>query len=109
VYHGFVRTPAGKVTSFDAPDAGKGSFQGTGCASDCPVSLNNKGALTGVYIDANSVLHVYLRSPEGKIVKVDPVGSVFTFPAGITDSGTIAGYYADANSVYHGFVRIPCE
>jgi hypothetical protein len=109
VYHGFVRTREGNFRSFDAPDAGTGSFQGTGCASDCPVSLNNRGALTGVYIDAKNVYHVYLRSPEGNIVTAEPVGSVFTFPAGINDLGTIAGYYADANGVYHGFLRIPCE
>jgi hypothetical protein len=107
VYHGFLRTPDGNFTSFNAPGAGTGNSQGTGCASDCPVSLNNSGALTGVYIDAKNVFHVYLRSPEGNIVTVEPVGSAFTFPAGINDLGTIAGYYADANGVYHGFLRIP--
>jgi hypothetical protein len=107
VYHGFLRTSDGNFTSLDAPGAGKGSFQGTGCNADCPVSLNDSGALTGVYIDASNVLHVYLRSPEGNIVTVQPVGSTFTFPAGINDSGIVAGYYADANGVYHGFLRIP--
>ena len=109
VYHGFVRYSDGNFTSFDAPGAGTGNSQGTGCPSDCPVSLNNKGALTGVYIDAKNVYHMYLRSPEGKIVTVQPVGSTFTFPAGINDSGTVAGYYADANGVYHGFLQTPCE
>ncbi len=109
VYHGFIRTPNGKFTSFDAPGAGTGNSQGTGCPSDCPVILNNKGALTGAFIDANNVLHVYLRGPEGKIVTVDPAGSIFTFPAGINDFGTIAGYYFDANNVSHGFLRIPCK
>ena len=47
------------------------------------------------------------RSPEGKIVTVEPTGSLFTFPAGINDSWTIAGYYVDGNIVYHGFLRIP--
>jgi hypothetical protein len=36
-------------------------------------------------------IHVYLRSPEGKIVTVEPGGSIFTFPAGINDLGTVAG------------------
>jgi hypothetical protein len=107
VYHGFVRTPNGTFTSFDAPGAGTGNSQGTGCPSDCPVSLNNLGALTGVYIDATNVYHVYLRNPGGSIVTVEPAGSLFTFPAGINDLGTIAGYYADANGVYHGFLRVP--
>jgi hypothetical protein len=107
VFHGFVRAPTGKFTSFDAPGAGTGNSQGTGCPSDCPVSLNDLGALTGVYIDGGNVFHVYLRSPGGSIVTVEPTGSAFTFPAGINDLGVIAGYYADANGVYHGFLRVP--
>ena len=107
VNHGFLRSPDGKFTTFDAPGAGTDSYQGTGCFSDCPVSLNDWGAITGIYIDANYVYHGYLRSPEGKIVTVDPVGSTFTFPAGINDLGSITGYYVDANGVYHGFLTIP--
>ena len=106
VNHGYLRSPDGKFTTFDAPGAGTGSYQGTGCFSDCPVSLNDWGAITGIYIDANSVLHGYLRSPEGKIVTVDPVGSTYTFPDGINDFGSITGYYIDANGVYHGFLRL---
>jgi hypothetical protein len=107
VNHSFLRSPHGKFTTFDAPGAGTGSYQGTGCFSDCPVSLNDWGAITGIYIDANSVFHGYLRSPEGRIVTVDPVGSTYTFPDGINDLGRITGYYLDANNVFHGFLRIP--
>jgi hypothetical protein len=106
VNHGFLRRPDGDITTFDAPGAGTGSYQGTGCFSDCPVSLNDWGAIAGIYIDANYVYHGYLRSPEGKIVTVDPVGSIHTFPDGINDSGAITGYYVDANGVYHGFLTI---
>ena len=106
VYHGFLRSSYGHFTTFDAPGAGTGSYQGTGCPSDCTVSLNDSGAITGIYTDANFVYHGYLRSPEGKIVTVDPVGSTYTFPASINDLGSITGYYTDANNVYHGFLRI---
>jgi len=108
VQHGFLRSPEGEITSFDAPGAGISSYQGTGCPSDCPTSLNDLGAITGIYIDANFVYHGYLRSPTGKFATVDPVGSVSTWSSGINDFGAITGYYADANSVYHGFLRIPC-
>jgi uncharacterized membrane protein len=109
VNHGFVRSPDGKFTTYDAPGAGLDAGEGTGCPSDCPVSLNDWGAITGVYIDVNFVYHGYLRGSEGKIVTVDPAGSIFTFPVGINDWGSITGYYADANSVFHGFLRIPSE
>jgi hypothetical protein len=107
VNHGFLRSFEGKITIFDAPGAGTDAFEGTGCPSDCPVSLNDFGAITGIYIDSNDVFHGYLRSPAGKIVTVDPKGTVFTFPDGINDSGSITGYYIDANDVYHGFLTIP--
>ena len=105
--HGFVRTPEGKFTSFDAPGAGSGSRQGTGCSSDCPTGLNDWGAITGTYIDLNNVYHGYLRSPSGKVLRVDPRGSVFTLSSGINDFGVITGYYQDANNVYHGFLAVP--
>jgi hypothetical protein len=107
VNHGFLRSPDGKFTKFNVSEAGKGSGEGTGCPSDCSVSLNDWGAITGSYIDANDVLHGYLRGPEGKIVTVDPHGSIYTSPSGINDWGVITGTYIDANDVYHGFLRIP--
>jgi hypothetical protein len=107
VNHGYLRSPNGKITTFDAPGAGTDGFEGTGCFSDCPVSLNDWEAITGTYIDSNFVFHGYLRSPEGKFANVDPPGSVGTRPVGINDFAVITGYYLDANNVYHGFVRKP--
>jgi hypothetical protein len=104
VQHGFLRNPSGTITTFDAPGAGTSSYQGTGCSSDCPTSLNDFGAISGIYIDSNWVFHGYLRSSSGNIVTVDPSASVFTWSSGINDFGVIAGYYADVNNVYHGFV-----
>jgi len=109
VNHGFLRSPDGNITTFDVPDAGTDIGQGTGCPSDCSVSINNWGAITGTYIDANYNYHGYLRSPKGQIVNVDPVGSIGTGPAGINDTGAVTGLYLDPNNVYHGFVRIPDE
>jgi hypothetical protein len=107
VNHGFLRSREGKFTTFDAPGAGTSSGQGTGCPSDCSTSLNDEGQITGIYVDVNFVFHGYLRSQDGKIVTVDPVGSIFTFSSGINDVGAITGYYFDTNDVAHGFLRIP--
>jgi hypothetical protein len=107
VAHGFVRSPSGEFTTFDAPGAGNGPYQGTGCFSDCPVSLNDWGAITGIYIDGNNIYHGYIRSPQGKIKTIDPEGSIGTFPSVINDSGAVTGSYLDANNVYHGFLRFP--
>jgi len=107
VSHGFLRDARGEFTTFDVPGAGTDSYEGTGCPSDCPVSLNDWGAIAGIYIDANGVLHGYLRTLDGKAATVDPVGSIFTWVSGINDRGVITGYYVDANFVYHGFIREP--
>ena len=107
VQHGFLRSPNGSFTTFDAPGAGTGSYEGTGCSSDCPTSLNDSGAIIGTYIDSNFVYHGYLRTPNGRIVTVDPSGSVFTWSSSINDLGAITGYYVDASGVYHGFLTVP--
>jgi hypothetical protein len=58
VQHGFVRAPDGRITKFDAPDAGTtpGSYEGT-----IPLSINAAGEITGAYFDSNYVLHAFLR------------------------------------------------
>jgi hypothetical protein len=56
VYHGFLRTRDGKFTTFDAPTAGTGEWQGTQ-----PMTINPEGAITGFYTDANNAVHGFLR------------------------------------------------
>jgi hypothetical protein len=105
VFHGFLRGPEGKFITFEVTGAGTGSYQGTGCFSDCPVGLNDQGEITGSYWDSNNVQHGFLRTPDGASVTVDPPGSAGTQPESINNSGAIVGYYLDASNVYHGFLR----
>jgi hypothetical protein len=107
VFHGFLRSPEGQLTKFDVPGAGSDSYQGTGCFSDCPTSLNDWGAITGSYNDASFVQHGYLRSPAGKASTIDAPGSQATQPESLNDFGVVTGVYVDANSVLRGFLRIP--
>jgi hypothetical protein len=58
VNHGFVRSPSGAITTFDAPGAGTGAGQGT-----LPETPNMFGVITGQYIDANNVHYGFLRTP----------------------------------------------
>ena len=112
VIHGFVRAPDGSIMTFEAPGAGSGSYQGTFVSNfQC---LNQLGAITGYYTDANSVNHGFLRRPDGTFTTFEAPGAGTvagsfegTQPASINLEGTIAGTYIDANSVYHGFLRSP--
>lgn len=60
VNHGFLRTPNGKFSSFDAPgaDLTPGDYNGT-----FPVSLNDAGVIMGYYVDSNYVQHGFVRIP----------------------------------------------
>src|SRR5271165_985838 len=95
------------IITFDAPGAGTGTYQGTGCFAytDCSVLINNSGAITGYYLDANNVYHGFLRSPDGKYTTFDAPGADTmagdfngTLPNGINDAGAITGVYYDASN-----------
>jgi hypothetical protein len=113
--HVYLRSFTGQATAFDTP--GDPSL-GTNCFSDCPLGLNDRGAVTGLYLDANHVSHGFLRTPDGKVSSFDVPGAASvaaeapwywmgTLPVSINDEGVITGYYIDANNVSHGFVLVP--
>jgi len=98
--HGFLRSPLGFLTTFDAPGEINGTY---------PSSINLLGAVTGYYYDVNFVGHGFLRSSNGTFTTFDAPGAVAgmigTFPSSINLEGTITGYYYDTNFVSHGFLR----
>jgi hypothetical protein len=111
VVHGYLRSPTGKITTFDPPGEGP---QGLGCYNDCQLGLNDLGAVTGYYLDTNNVYHGFLRSPDGAFTTFEAPGADTTannfngtFPVSINDWGVITGYYVDVNNVVHGFLRLP--
>ena len=95
--HGFVRSPSGKITSFDAPGAGTRSRQGT-----IPGDINTKGEIAGYFIDPFSVRHGFVRTPDGTVTAFDAPGAgrgpfqgtETAFFSGLTDAGAIAGIYS---------------
>jgi hypothetical protein len=110
VNHGFLRTPDGTITTFDAPGAGTGPSQGT-LAED----INPEGVIAGEYSDAINVVHGFLRTEDGAFTTFDVSGAGTgpgqgTFVAsveGLTPAGALAGYYTDQSGVNHGYVRAP--
>jgi hypothetical protein len=105
-----------RIITIDAPGAGTGPFQGTGCFAftDCSVLINNFGAITGYYLGADNVYHGFLRNPDGKFTKFNAPGADTkagdfngTLPNAINDAGAITGVYYDASNEAHGFLRSP--
>ena len=109
VGHGFLRTVDGTITSFDAPGADMTPFTGNGTFS---VSLTSGGEIEGIFVDANGVLHGFLRSNQGTFSTFDAPGAGTgggqgTLPESNNTQGAIAGNYLDGNFVNHGFVLDP--
>jgi hypothetical protein len=103
VTRGFVRSPSGTFTTFDAPGASPTAAFGYGTV---PESINDTGAVTGHYADTNGTKHGFLLSPDGKFTTFDAPGAdTATLPKSINAGGAITGHYVDAQNVHHGFVR----
>jgi hypothetical protein len=103
VYHGFLRTPDGKITEFEPLGAGKSAGQGT-TEVFC---MNPKLEIPGDYFDANNAYHGFVRTPDGKIITYDDplavtgayMGTAFS---SMNSAGVIECMYTDANGAWHG-------
>src|SRR5207244_12310727 len=71
--------------------------------------INSVGAVTGSCTDANSVVHGYVRAPDGTFTIFDVPGSVSTGAVSINDKGTVVGSYATPTPSgpynFHVFLR----
>lgn len=83
------------------------AFDPPGSVNTIPRAVNNLGQNVGSFQDGASVVHGYLRQPNGSFVTIDPPGSVFTIAAGINDAGTIVGQWQASSGAFHGFTRSP--
>ena len=59
----------GEFTSFDAPGAGTGSFQGT-----LPQQITAAGTVVGNYVDTNFVTHGFVRTAQDTFTTIDVPG-----------------------------------
>ena len=109
------------IITFDAPGAGTSAGQGTNAIAIIPM-----WAITGLYIDNNSVVHSFLRARDGTITTFEApgagsetvsgflgtaipgvLGGQGTYSVGINPAGAITGFYVDASNAVHGFLRAP--
>jgi len=102
-FHGFVRSAAGKITTFDAPG---------GVGSTFPSSINVWGTVTGYSYDGNGTAHGFVRKADGTMTTFDDPDAgtgpgLGTYAGNINDEGVIAGVFYDPTGFGHGFVRGP--
>jgi hypothetical protein len=92
--HGFLRTPDGAFTVFDAP----------GSTSTEPSAINPEGTVTGNYFTAGGVLD-FVRSRFGVFASFSVPG-LLCAPAAINPAGTITGFCGSPVSFgLHAYVR----
>ncbi|MFY9676008.1 MAG: hypothetical protein WAK13_16220 [Terriglobales bacterium] len=108
--HGFLRTPDGTITEFDAPGAGTGTGLGTEAAN-----IGKDGTIAGTVYDNSGVAHGFLLPPNGKFVTFSVAGAgtgsgqgtVIEWASSLASTGAVTGNYIDAGNVIHGYVRAP--
>lgn len=108
VFHGYIRSTAGKYTILNVASAGKGAGQGTLAGN-----INTSGEIAGFYTDGAGVNHGFLWTSKGGFITFDAPGAgtgsgegtVTAFFDGLNDSEDLAGNYADSKLVNHGYVR----
>ena len=93
------------ITTFDAPGAGTGAFQGT-----YGVNVSPSGTIIGFSRDANNARHGFIRSTDGSFTIFDAPGAGTgnfqgTRAYGINPTGTITGFFIDSVNSAHGYVR----
>ena len=107
VPHGFLRTPDGHFTSFNAPGDGEGAGLNQGTVA---IAINNVGVIAGQFEDSKDIYHGFIREPDGKLTPFDAPGAGTaanqgTIASSINLEGAALGIYVDQSNTQHGFLR----
>ena len=111
--HGFLRTPDGRFTTFDAPGASTNISPSGICITSAGEIAGNYERYGGVvdfgfgpqafYLNAG-----FLRHPDGTILNIDPSTAIESGPGAINAQGTIVGtFFSYVDFANHFYVRTP--
>ena len=110
VYHGFVRSASGSITTFDVPTTCTTAAPPADCAFEgtFPGGINLVGTIAGKYFGEDGLPHGFWRAANGSITTFDvPRAGYLTNPVSLNDFGQITGVAYDSNLVTHGLYVIP--
>jgi len=110
VYHGFVRSAAGHIKTFDVPTTCSSATPPADCAFEgtFPGGINLVGTIVGTYYGEDGNPHGFWRAADGTITTFDvPRAGYLTVPVSLNDRGQITGVAYDGNFATHGLYVSP--
>lgn len=103
----FVRSAHDTFTDFTGPQSLPGFNPPTRA-----MSINNRGQITGDYLDYPTGYRAYIRNSDGTMTSFDAPDASFsgfwngTTATSINAHGDVCGFYHDANGAIHSFLRL---
>ncbi len=111
VYHGWMRTAAGILSTIDVPAAsttpGTAPCVSGPIAGTVPLGINTAGYVSGHYWDTRYNEHGFLMTPGGKFLTIDVPGAYQTAGGGLNDKAVVVGHYADSTCASLGYIATP--
>lgn len=112
VWHGFVRTAGGIITTIDAPGASTvpasvpcPTQDGSGPTAGTQVlGINRSGDVSGHFWDTSNNEHGFVLSHTGTFTQIDFPGAFQTGGGGLNDFGVVVGHYVDASCNASGYI-----
>lgn len=101
IFHGFVRSESGTISSIDAP--GASSSTTAEVAGTVAAAVNDSGEIAGAYVDTNLNLHAFVLTlavqTQAATPKFTPAGGAYTSPQSVilTDATKGATIYYTLN------------
>ena len=110
VFHGFVRSATGAITTFDVPTTCTVAAPPADCAFEgtYAAGVNVAGTIVGTYYGEDGNPHGFYRAANGSITRFDVQRAGYlTAPVSLNDFGQITGVAYDPDFVTHGLKVIP--
>jgi hypothetical protein len=109
IFHGFVRSAAGAIVTFDVPTTCTTAAPPADCAFEgtFAAGVNLVGTVVGVYYGEDGIGHGFWRAANGAITRFEvPRPGYSSQPVSINDFGQITGFAYDPTAATHGlYVR----
>ena len=111
VYHGWMRTSTGTITTIDVPGAattpGTAPCGTASVAGTVVLGINSAGYVSGHYWDTSYNEHGFIETPTGSFIHINAPGAYQTSGGGLNDHVVLVGHYLDSSCNWTGYIATP--